>query len=156
MDVSSVMSNYEISSMFDNSNSMPLVNNLTSAIDESYTVSNYLGETNSNELQDIYESVDPSYNMPVTYDQNGNMTYKSESYSPVSAENSYNSSMLALINSEDNSNMDPMNNVLAQYDSIEDGTYITNISSILQKNDGALYNALNASQSIGTNINILI
>lgn len=150
MDVSSVMGNYNMNSIWNSINPMnsssstvPLINNVDSSVQENYTSMNYFGQSTSSELQDIYQKVEPNYGMPLTYDQDGNFSIPSNTTIPTSGLPVSEQNIISLLNSN-NSVSDNLNeNILSQYTSIENGTFTPNISSILSANPYIMYNTIN-------------
>lgn len=152
MDINSVMSTYNMNSIWNSINQLnssslsnvPLINNVNSSVQESYTAKNYFGQTTNTELQDIYQQVEPNYGIPFTYDQNGNFTMLADTTLPTDGLPLANSSIISLLNSNTSTINNLTENILSQYNSIENGTYTPNISSILSNNQYDIYSTINS------------
>lgn len=168
MNVNSVMSTYNLNSLWNNLNSnssttsaVPLVDNLDDAVKENYTAMNYLGQTTSSELQDIYEQAEPDYGISLTYNQNGNLSIPAVTDLPTNGLSTGESNIVSLLDSQNSTSENSFINILSQYSAIEDGTYETSLSSILSNNASAVYNSINSlgnneTQSSGNNIDALV
>jgi hypothetical protein len=155
MDVNSVMSTYNLNSLWNSinpnssstSSTVPLINNVDSTVQENYSSMNYSGQTTSTELQDIYQQVEPSYGIPLSYNQNGNLSVPISTTLPTNGLSATDSNIISLLNSDNSTSDNLSENILSQYTSIEDGTYNPTLSSILSNNDGNLYNAVNSLET---------
>ncbi|MDR3598789.1 hypothetical protein [Clostridium sp.] len=153
MNVDSVMSNYNLNSYWNSLNSnnstssnIFSISNIDENVKDSYTKKSISGESTSSELQDIYKQLEPTYGVNLTYDQNGNMSIPTTSaVTDPSTSNEQN--LISLFNSS-NSTDNSFNNILSQYNSIEDGINNLQISSILSSNPSSLYSYIN---SLGSN-----
>lgn len=164
MNVYSVMNTYNLNSLWNNLNSnnnsastVPMINNIESSINENYTEMNYSGQTTSTELQDIYKLVEPSYGIPLTYNQNGTMFIPTSTTPLTDGLSNANSNIISLLNNGITSSDSSLLNILSQYNSIEDGTFKPVLSSILSSNPSTIYNTVNSllnnqAQSLGNNI----
>lgn len=148
MDVNGVMSAYNMNSIWNNINPMnsststvSLINNVDSNVQENYSAMNYFGQTTNTELQNIYQQVEPSYGMPLTYDQNGNFMI------PSNTSSMSNSNIISLLNSNISASDNTTENILSQYTSIENGTFSPNISSILSSSPYNVYNTINSLEN---------
>ena len=154
MDVNSVMNTYNMNSLWNNINpnnssstsSIPMIDNVDSNVQENYTSMNYFGQNTTTELQDIYQSVEPNYGIPLTYNQNGALSIPTSTTLPTDA--SSNSNIISLLNSGNSSTDSSLLGILSQYNSIEYGTYQPNPSSILSTNPNNIYSSID---SLGTN-----
>ena len=169
MDVNSVMNTYNMNSIWNSINpnsssstsSIPMINNVDSSVQSNYTSMNYFGQTTSTELQNIYQQVQPSYGVPLTYNQSGNFTMPTSTTLPTNGLSTDNSNIISLLNSGNSSTDNSISNIISQYNSIENGTFTPNISSILSSNPSTLYNAVDLlgasqTQNLGNYINTLI
>lgn len=152
MDVNIAMDTYNLNSLWNSLNpnssdtaTAPLINNLDATINENYTAMNYSGQTTSTELQDIYQQVEPNYGIPLTYNENGNMSIPTTL--PASGLSNDDSSIVSLLNGDNTSSENSLINILSQYNSIEDGTFQTNLSSILSSNFNNLYSSIDSLES---------
>ncbi len=161
MNVNSVMSIYNMSSLWNNINpdntstaTAPLIDNIDSSVKENYTAMNYSGQTTSTELQDIYQQVEPTYGISGTYNQNGTFSTPTPTTTtlPTDGMTSQESSTVSLLDSMNYSKGNSLSNIISEYDSIEDGTYQTSLSSILSSN---LSGALGTNQT-GTNVDATV
>lgn len=168
MDVSNVMNTYNLSSLWSDLNSsnsvttiVPLVDNVDAAVKENYTSMNYSGQTTSTELQNIYQQVEPDYGTSLTYNQNGNMSIPTITTLPTNGLNTVDSNVISLLNSGNTSSENSLINILSQYNSIQDGTFQTDISSILSNNPSNLYSYIdslgnNETQVWGNNVDSIV
>lgn len=166
MDVNSVMSTYDMSSLWNTLNStsinsaVPLVSNVNSHVQEEYTASNYFGQTPDEELQDIYQHVEPTYGAPLTYSRSGDLSIPANTQLPDDCLSAADSNIISLLQSADTGTASTDENILSQYDAIENGTYQYCISSILSENPYDIYNAVSSlsdtsTQSASNNLNAL-
>ena len=133
MDVNGVMSSYNMSSVWNSINplnsssgsTVPLVSNIDSSIKENYTAEDYFGGTASSELQEIYKQIEPDYGIPLTYDQNGNVSAASSSLTTD------NSNILSLLNSGNSDTDNLTESILNNYTAIENGTYKESINTLV-------------------------
>lgn len=164
MNVSSVMNTYNLNSLWNNLNpnnsstsTVPLVNNVDATVNENYTAMNFSGQTTSTELQDIYQQVEPDYGVQLTYNQNGNLSIPTTTTLPTNGLSTADSNIISLLDSGNSSSYNSLLNILSQYNSIEDGTFNPDLSSILSSNPSTLYSSINSlgnnqTQSSGNNI----
>lgn len=163
MDVNSVMNTYYMNSLWNTlnststSSSIPLVNNIDSAAQENYAASNYFGNDTSSELQDIYKQVEPTYGTPLTYSSSGdlsiptNATPSSDGLSPAE------SNIVSLLQSNNTETDNMEENILYQYNAMQNGTYQDACSSIFSSNPTNAYSAINSlSQSVNNNLDTLV
>lgn len=156
MDANNTMNIYNMNSIWNNinpennssSSKVPLINNVDSTVQENYTSMNFSGETANTELQDIYKQIEPNYGIPVTYDENGNFIMPSDTPLPTNGLSSTDSNVISLLNSNNSNYENSTENLLYQYNSIENGIYEHSLSSILSNNP---YNVYNTIDSLGTN-----
>jgi hypothetical protein len=149
MDVNSIMNVYNMTSTWNSlspmnnssSTTVPLIDNIDSTVQENYNSMNYFGENTNSELQNIYKQIEPNYNIPITYDKNGDITTASNNIGLTT--NGLNSNIISLLNSNNTANDNLTQNILSQYNDMENGTLNTSISSILSTNPTNLYNAIN-------------
>lgn len=149
MNVNSTMNVYNMTSTWNSispmnnssSTTVPLIDNIDSAVQENYTSMNYFGEDTNSELQNIYKQIEPNYDIPVTYDKNGDITAASNNIDLTT--NGLNSNIISLLNSNNTANDNLTQNILSQYNDVENGTLNSRISSILSTNPTNLYNAIN-------------
>lgn len=165
MDVNSVMSAYNMNSIWNSvnplnsssSSTVSLINNVDSTVHENYSEMNYFGQTTNTELQDIYQQVEPDYGIPFTYDQNGNLSISSNTPLPTNGLTMSNSNIISLLNSDNSSTDNLTENILSQYTSIENGTFTPNISSILSTNPYNVYSTIDSLENYQTqNLNNII
>lgn len=155
MDVSNVMNTYDMTSLWNSINpsgtssysSVPLVDNLNSAIQGSYEQAGYFGESANSELQDLYNQIEPSYNIPLTYDSSGNLSIPTSTDLPSNGLSVEDSNILSLIQGSESNSELANTSILNEYNDIEDGTYQTNISSILSSNPYNMYNYVDSLQN---------
>lgn len=155
MDVSNVMNTYDMTSLWNSINpsgtsssaSVPLVDNLNSTIQESYEQAGYFGESANSELQDMYKQIEPTYNIPLTYDSSGNLSISASTSLPSYGLSVEDSNILSLIQGSESSSELAGMNILNEYNDIEDGTYQNNISSILSSNPYNMYNYIDSLQN---------
>lgn len=165
MNINSVMNTYDMSSLWNNLNStsinsdIPLVSNINSAVQEDYTASNYFGQTPNEELQDIYQHVEPTYDAPLTYSKSGDLSIPTSTQLPDDGLSAADSNIISLLQSANTGIASTDENILSQYDAIENGTYENCISNILSGNPYDIYNAVSSlsdtsSQSASNNLNV--
>lgn len=165
MDINSIMNTYNMSSLWNNINSnsnstltgIPITDNLDSSIQQSYDAMNFSGKTTSNELQDIFQQVEPDYGIPLTYNQLGNLAIPTDITPPDNGLPLADSNIVSLLQSGSSVQDTTNENILSQYDSIESGTYQYNISSILSSNPYNMYSniaSLLSDQSQNTNTSL--
>lgn len=162
MDVSSVMNNYNLASLWNNlstntnSNSNIFsMNNIDESVKENYSEKQYFGENSSSELQDIYKQTEPDYGIDLEYDKNGNLSIPTTSSTDLYSNNG--SNIISLLKENNSSSDNFFSDVLFQYNSIEDGSYNGQISSMLSNNPSDLYSYIdslgnNKVQSLGNYI----
>lgn len=166
MNVNSVMNTYNMgnlwSSFNDNTTSgVDNINNVDSAVQEQYASENYFGGSTSAELQNIFQQIEPTYGIPLTYDKSGNLSIPKESDLPVDGMQSDEENIVSLLQNGSSSPDTTMDeNILSQYDSIENGTFDSNLSSILSSNPYNMYDNINSltsdtNQSTGSFFNSL-
>lgn len=160
MDVNNVMSTYNLNSLWNNinpnksaSSGVPLINSVDAAVNQNYAEMKLSGQTNSTELQDIYQQVEPNYGISLTYDQNGNMTIPTSTTLPTDITSTENSNIISLLNSGNSSMDNSLSNIVSQYDSIENGTFKPDPSSLLSSNSSTLYNTSNL---LGNNVDTTV
>ncbi|WP_459479943.1 hypothetical protein [Clostridium saccharoperbutylacetonicum] len=162
MDVNTVMSTYNLNSLWNDLNpnnsstisTVPLVDTVDATVKEDYTVMNYSGKTTSSELQDIYSQLEPEYGISLTYNQNGNLSIPNTTTLPVNGDDS---NIISLLNSGNTASQNSLESMVYEYNSIENGTYKLDISSILSSNSSTFYSYIdslsnNQNQSSGNNI----
>ncbi|MDD3225272.1 MAG: hypothetical protein PHX70_11335 [Clostridium sp.] len=166
MNVDSIMNVYDMNSFWNdmnsNSNSSQssvfLTNNLDSTIQQDYNQMDLSGQTNSSELQDIFQQTEPDYGISLTYNQLGSLSMPTNTALQYNNGMSYDNSNISSLLQSDVPSEGPINeNVLSQYTSIEDGTFTPNISSILASNPFDMYNNMDSlltNSTLNTN-NIL-
>jgi hypothetical protein len=143
MDVNSVMGAYNMNSLWNNINqngsstvsTFPLINNLDSTVNETYNSNNFFGQTTNTQLQDIYQQIEPSYNIPVTYNQNGSFNVSPNTTSP---------NIMSLLNSNNSTSDSLTESLLSQYSTTESGAAQSYYSSILSSNPTTLYNSISS------------
>ncbi|MEY8001707.1 hypothetical protein AB8U03_16170 [Clostridium sp. Mt-5] len=163
MDVNSIMSTYYMNSLWNNLNStsttpnVPLVNNIDSTLQEDYTASNYFGQNTSTELQDIYQQVEPTYGIPLAYSSLGDLSIPTNITPPSNGLPPAESNIASLLQGN-NTETDNINeNILSQYDAIENSTYQYSYSNILSSNPNDIYNTIDSlSQPIDNNLDTLV
>lgn len=133
MNVSSVMNTYNLTSLLDSPNSMgvPLVTNVNTAVNENYELMNFSGQNTNSELQDIFQQVDPTLNLPVTYDQNGNINFQNNLTLPSSVSSFDESNMSTLLQDSNLIGDSIYSNVLPLYDAIKNGAYQMGLAGVL-------------------------
>lgn len=147
MDVSNDMNTYYMTSLWNSINpsgtsssaSVPLVDDLNSTIQESYEQAGYFGESTNSELEDLYKQIEPTYNIPLTYDSSGNLSIPTSTDIPSNGLSVEDSNILSLIQGSESSSELAGMNILNEYNDIEDGTYQNNISNILSSNPYNMY-----------------
>ena len=148
MNVSNVMSTYNMSTMWNNINSStgsaPLFNNIDATVKENYTALNYSGQTTSTELQDIYQQIEPTNGISVTYNQNGDISTATSTTLPTNGLTTQESNTISLLKSMNSATDNSLLSIESQYSSIENGTYSTSLSSILSSNPSTLYNSISS------------
>ncbi|WP_234121589.1 hypothetical protein [Clostridium hydrogenum] len=155
MDINNVMNTYNMTSLWNSMNSLgtsgsssvPLVDNVDSAVEENYAQANYFGQNTNSELQNIYNQVEPTYGIPLTYDSSGNITSPTTTTLPSPDTSTEYSNILPLIQSSESTSELNSENILNEYDSIENGTYQENLSSILASNSNGTYNSDSSIQN---------
>ncbi|AGX44720.1 hypothetical protein [Clostridium saccharobutylicum] len=166
MNISSTMNIYNMNSIWNNINpennssasKVPLVDNIDSTINENYNLENYSGENTNTELQNIYSQIEPNYGIPISYDSHGNITMPSDTTVPTDGLNSNDSNIISLLKSNNSSYDNLTENLLSQYTSIENGTFTSNLSSILSSNPYDIYSTIDSlgsseSQNFNSTIN---
>lgn len=165
MDVNSVMSTYNMSSLWNslNSNSsntstVPLTDNVDSSVQEQYTSMNYFSGSTSTELQDIFKQVEPTYGIPLTYNQSGDLSIPTNTTPPTNGLAPSEENIVSLLQSNNSAGDTIDGNILSQYDSIENGTFQANFSSILSSNPYNMYSSINSitsasEQNVGSFLN---
>lgn len=163
MNIDSVMSTYNLNSYWNSLNSTNSTSsnifsggNIDDSVKENYTEQNFQGSTTSSELQGIYKQLEPTYGVDLTYDQNGNMSIPTNS-AVTDPSISSESNLLSLFNSGNSSN-NSFNNILSEYNSIENGTDKLQMTSILSSNPSDTYSYISSlanseTQNIGSYIN---
>lgn len=152
MDVNSVMNTYSMSSLWSSlnpsnsstSSTTPLIDNVDSNVQQNYTSMNYFGQSTNTELQDIYKQIEPSYGMPVTYDENGNFTMPTSTTPPTNGLSPDESNIISLLNSGSSTSDNLSQSLMSQYNSIENGTFSSSLSSILSSNPYEVYNSVDS------------
>jgi hypothetical protein len=165
MDVNSIMNTYNMSSLWNNLNSnnntsstVPLVNNVDSSVQESYNSMNYFGQNTNTELQSIFQQVEPTYGIPLTYTNSGNLIMPTNTSLPTDGISPSESNIVSLLQSNNSTEANSEENLLSQYTSIENGTFQPNLSSILSSNLYGMYSNVssltnNAIQYTGNFLN---
>ena len=156
MNVNSVMNTYNLSSLLNSNMGVPLVSNINSAVNENYEIMNLSGQNTNSELQDIYQQVEPTLNMPITYDQNGNINFQSNTSLPSNASSLVDSNVSNLLQDSNLTNNSFYSNVLSQYDAIKNGTYQMSLSSILSSNPTDNNQSALINQMIGNNLDVSV
>lgn len=163
MDVNSVMNTYYMNSLYNTlnftstSSSVPLVNNIDSTVQGNYTASNYFGNNTSSELQDIYKQVEPTYGTPLTYSSSGDLSIPTNITPPSDGLSPSESNIVSLLQSNNTTTDNMDEDVLYQYNAIENGTYQDACSSIFSSNPCNVYNTINSlSQSSNNTLDTLV
>lgn len=156
MDVNSIMNTYNMSTLWNNLNpnsstapSVPMINNVDSSVKEQYTAMNYFGNSNNTELQDIYQQVEPTYGIPLTYNQSGNLTMPTNTTLPTDRLTPNEENIVSLLQNSNPVGNTLEENILSQYTEIEDGTFKSSLSGILSSdilsaNPYNIYSAINS------------
>ncbi|MDP4142922.1 MAG: hypothetical protein Q8936_00365 [Bacillota bacterium] len=167
MDINGAMSTYNMSSLWNAMNNtsststVPLVTNISSAVQENNLKNNYFGETTSTELQDIYQQVEPTYGIPLTYDNSGSLTMPSITTLPSNSMAQADSNILSLIQSGESSSDLTESNILYQFNAIESGIYQAAASKITSSDPSTVYNSVNSlldnqTESTGNNLDVTV
>jgi len=143
MNVNSVMNTYNMNSLWNSinpqssssSSSVPLVSNVDSAVNESYAVSNFSGGTTSTQLQDIFQQVEPDYDISLTYDQHGNLSTPSSTASTATSGESSTSTgasmIVSMLNNGNTTEENSIENIISQYGAVQNSLYNQSLSSVL-------------------------
>lgn len=157
MDVNSVMSTYNLNSLWNSVNpnntstsTVPMVSNIDSTVKDKYTSDSYFGKSAASQLQNIYQSIEPNYGSSLTYDEKGNMAFPTATTLPASGEGTEDSNIISLLNSSNSASDNCFSNILSQYNSIENATFKTDESSILSSNSIGLYSYVSSLSDNGT------
>lgn len=165
MDVNGIMSTYNMNSLWNSFNansrstsSVPMMNNVDSSVQEQYLSTNYFGGNISSELQNIFQKVEPTYGVPLTYNKSGDLTMPTNTTLPTNGLDPSENNIVSLLESNNTVESGIQENILSQYNSIENGTYKSNLSSILSSNPYNMYSSIdsltsNANQDTGSFLN---
>ncbi|GFP75787.1 hypothetical protein [Clostridium fungisolvens] len=169
MDVSSIMSTYNMSSLWNSINSSDsmyesssmLISNVDSAVKGNYEESTYSGKSPTSQLDDLYKKVEPTYGIPLSYDSSGNLSIPTDTNSLNNIPADTNSNILPLLETGDSTSELSTINILNQYNGIENGTYTSNTSTILSSNPYNLYSNIeslsnNKGQGSGNNFDFSV
>ena len=165
MDVSSIMSTYNMSSLWNslnanssNTSSIPMMSSVDSSIQDQYASMNYFGGNTSTELQSIFKQVEPTYGIPLTYNQSGDLAIPPNTSLPTNGLLPSEENIVSLLQSNNPVGDTIDGNILSQYNSIENGTFQSNLSSILSSNPYNMYNNIDSltsatTQNVGSFLN---
>jgi hypothetical protein len=141
--VSGTMSNYYMGSMVNtltssnNSNeSVPLVGSIDAFVQGNNDLMKLKGISQNTQLQDILNIVDPSNGLV-------NNSAQSPPKTVTDLQNSSDLNLLSQLNGTDNSSIID-NNVLSIYNSLENGTFTPNSTSITTSDPATLYSNVNS------------
>lgn len=166
MDVNNVMNTYTMRSLWNNLNSnssstssISMVGNVTSSVNEQYISENYFGKNSNTELQDIFQQVEPTYGIPLTYNQSGDLTIPMNTTLPTDGLTPSEENVVSLLQSGNTTGDTIEENILSQYTAIENGIYKTSLSSILSSNPYSTYSAIDSlstgsAENTGNTLNV--
>ncbi|SHK51523.1 hypothetical protein SAMN02745163_03937 [Clostridium cavendishii DSM 21758] len=153
--ITSTMNNYNMSSFFNtmsdpnSSKNIPLINSVDSYVQDSYTESKLNGISQNQELQNIFNTIEPTINT------SSNIVPTS----PTAFSDLQDSMEQGLINSLQGGSSYIDSSTLSIYNSIENGSYKPSSASIMTTNPYTMYNNVdsmqNQTQSIGNLLNTI-
>jgi hypothetical protein len=124
---------------------VPMVNSVDATVKNDYTSNRNSGQDTNVKIQDIYRKVDPTYDMPVTYNKSGDLTLIKNTTPSIDSVSPANSNRASLIQSNSSATSSDIQSILSQYTAIETKTFQPNISSGLSAN---LYNSYSTTGSL--------
>ena len=121
MDVNSIMNTYNLNSLWNNispyasssSSNIPMTGNIDSTVQQEYSAASFFGQTISNERQTIFQHVEPTYGIPLTYGPSGNLTIPSNITPQSNTSSSADSSIISLLRNNNSTEATSNENILS-------------------------------------------
>ena len=124
---------------------VPMVNSVDAIVKNNYTSNSYFGQDTKDQLKDIYQKVDPTYGMPVTYNKSGGLDLIKKATPSVDGLSPASPNIISLLQINNSAASSDIQSILSQYTAMETKTFQPNISSGLSSN---LYNSYTTAGSL--------